>query len=255
MRPRNIVLALLFSSLTVPLSSQVPKNNLDVQRSASRPSAIASSDMKSDHCFRPVLENDRVRVFRVEVAGLQSTSLDYHRHDYVVVSLGKSNFEIGGGIRYPMQMEDGEMQVLKGGASHRITNLSENPLRLIEIEVLREIYPEHPVCGLGGRACSDGIFGRNEEGSYNQSTLFETNTVKLARVLLGPGGFLPEHHHDRSHILVALAETALVDSAVVTEGRELHLSAGDAKWYSAPVAHMLKNVGPREAQLITVEFK
>src|SRR5438445_10266417 len=80
-----------------------------------------------------------------------------------------------------MQMEDGEMQVIKGGASHRITNLSDSPLQLVEMEGMREIHPERPVCGLGGRACSDGIFGRNEDGSYSQSTLFETDTIKLAR--------------------------------------------------------------------------
>src|SRR5439155_17762752 len=76
------------------------------------------------------------------------------------------------------------------------------------MEVMREIHPERPVCGLGGRACSDGIFGRNEDGSYSQSTLFETDTIKLARVQLGPGGLLPEHRHDRCHVLVSLAHTA-----------------------------------------------
>jgi len=102
--------------------------------------------MKSDRCFHAVLENDRVRVFRVDVAVLQSTSLDYHRHDYVVVSLGKSNFEIAGsGVRYPMQMEDGEMQVLKGEASHCVTNLSENPLH----------------SGRAGRNCIGGLRGRS----------------------------------------------------------------------------------------------
>src|SRR5947208_736660 len=179
-------------------------------------------------------------MFKVEVPGLQSTSVNYHRHDYLVVSLGKSNFEIAGsGIRYPMQMEGGEMQVIKGGASHRITNLSDSPLQLVEMEVMREIHPERPVCGLGGRACSDGIFGRNEDGSYSQSTLFETDTIKLARVQLGPRGLLPEHHHDRCHILVSLAQTALLDSASHARSRELHHNAGDAAWYSEHIAHTL----------------
>jgi len=165
MRPRNIFLALLFSPLIAPPNSQVSKKNLDVQRSASRPSAIASSDMKPDRCFRPVLENDRVCVFRVELGGLQSTSLDYHRHDYIVVSLGKSNFEIAGsGIRDSIQMEDGEMQVIKGGASHRITNLSENSLHLVEMEIMRGIHPERPLCGLGGHACTGRNFWPERRG-------------------------------------------------------------------------------------------
>jgi hypothetical protein len=191
MRPRDACLPLLLVSFFAPLRAQVPKNNLDVQHPPSRSSVAASMDVKRDRCFRAVLENDRIRVFKVDVPGLQSTSLDYHYHDYVLVSLGKSNIEVAGnGIRYPMQMEDGEMQVLKGGASHRITNLSGSPLHLVEMEVMGEVHPERPICGLGGHACTEGIFGRNEAGSYNQSTLFETDTVKLARVQLGAGGLL-----------------------------------------------------------------
>jgi len=240
MRPQNILLALILLFTPASLRAQVPKNHLDVHHPPSRPSVASSMETKSDHCFRSVLENDRVHVFKVEVPSLQSTSLNYHRHDYLVVSLGKSNFEIvGSGIRYPMQMEDGEMQVIKGGASHRITNLSDSPLQLVEMEV-REIHPERPLCGLGGRACSDGIFGRNEDGSYSQSTLFETDTIKLARVQLGPGGLLPEHRHDRCHVLVSLTQTALLDSAYNAHSRELHLNAGDAAWYSERIAHTLR---------------
>jgi quercetin dioxygenase-like cupin family protein len=253
MRPQNIRLALLLFVTAAPLVAQVPKNNLDVHHPPSRPSSM---ETKSDPCFRSILENDRVRVFKVDVAGLQSTSLNDHRHDYVVVSLGKSNFEIAGsGIRYPMQMEEGEMQVIKGGASHRITNLSDGPLQLVEMEVMREIHPERPVCGLGGRACSDGIFGRNEDGSYTESTLFETDTIKLARVQLGPRGMLPEHRHERCHVLVSLAQTALLDSASNAQSRELHLNAGDAAWYSEHIAHTLKNLTAQDVQFLTVEFK
>ncbi len=256
MRPQNILLPLFLLFIAAPLMAQVPKNNLDVHHPPSRPSVASSMETKSDHCFHSILENDRVRVFKVEVPGLQSTSVNYHRHDYLVVSLGKSNFEIAGsGIRYPMQMEDGEMQVIKGGASHRITNLSDTPLQLVEMEVMREIHPERPVCGLGGRACSDGIFGRNEDGSYSQSTLFETDTIKLARVQLGPGGLLPEHRHDRCHVLVSLAHTALLDSASDARSRELHLNAGDAAWYSEHIAHTLKNLSTQDVQFLTVEFK
>jgi mannose-6-phosphate isomerase-like protein (cupin superfamily) len=256
MRPRDASLPLLLVSFFAPLMAQVPKNNLDVQHPPSRSSVAASMDVKRDHCFRSVLENDRVRVFKVDVPGLQSTSLDYHHHDYLLVSLGTSNFEVlGNGIRYPMQMDDGEMQVLKGGASHRISNLSGSPLRLVEMEVIGEVHPERPICGLGKPACTDGIFGRNEAGSYNQSTLFETDTVKLARVQLGAGSLLPEHRHDRCHILVSLADTTLRESPVGSGSRELQLSPGDAQWYSGRVTHTIENLDTRDVQFITVEFK
>src|SRR5205823_13532081 len=107
MRPQNILLPLFLLFIAAPLMAQVPKNNLDVHQPPSRPSAASSMETKSDHCFHSVLENDRVRGFNAEVPALQSTSVHYHRHDYLVVPLRKSIFDIAGsGLRYPIQMQE-----------------------------------------------------------------------------------------------------------------------------------------------------
>jgi len=237
--------------------AQVPRNELDLHHPASRVnSGSAPVDMKSDQFFHPALENDRVRAFRVEIPPSQTSALDQHRHDYIVLSLGKNSFEIvGGGMTFPMQMDDGEMQVLKGGAPHRITNRSDQPLRLLELEVLREVHPEQPVCGLGGRRCTEGIFGHSNTGTYTRSTLFETDTVKVARLELGPESLLPEHRHERCHILLALADVSLRDETGNDQEREIHLKAGQAEWYPQAVIHSLKNLGKQDVQLISVEFK
>ena len=70
MRPQNILLPLFLLFIAAPLMAQVPKNNLDVHHTASRTSVASSMETKSDHCFHSVLENDRVRVFKVEVPAL-----------------------------------------------------------------------------------------------------------------------------------------------------------------------------------------
>ena len=242
--------------LCLAATAQVPRSELDVHHPVSGVSSGGPIDMKSDHFFHSVLENDRVRVFKIEIQASQSSGLDQHRHDYIVVSLGKNDFEIaGGGMSFPMQMDDGEMQVLKGGAPHRITNRSDQPLRLLELEVLHEVHPEQPVCGLGGRRCTDGRFGHSDTGTYTQSTLFETDTVKLARVELGPESLMPEHRHERCHVLLALADVALRDETGIDQERELHLKAGQAEWYSQAVVHSLKNLDRKDVKFITVEFK
>jgi quercetin dioxygenase-like cupin family protein len=243
--------------LCLAAAAQVPRNELDVHRPASRiSSAGVPVDMKSDHFFHSVLENDRVRIFKVEIPPSQSSALDQHKHDYIVVSLGKNDFEIaGGGMTFPMQMDDGEIQVLKSGAPHRITNRSSQLLRLLELEVLREVHPDQPVCGLGGRRCTDGKFGHSDIGTYTRSTLFETDTVKLARIELGPESLLPEHRHDRCHVLLALADVSLRDETGVDQEHEIHLKAGQAEWYSQALVHTLKNLDKQDVQFITVEFK
>ena len=147
---------LVFGCLTVALHAQVPRNNLDVHRPSSRSVPGGPIDLKLDRCFHQVLANDRVRVFSVEILPHQSTELNSHNHDYVILSLGKSNFQISGaGSTYPMQLDDGEMQVLKGRWPHQIANLSETPLRLLELEVLQEVHPDHPICGLASAPMGD----------------------------------------------------------------------------------------------------
>ena len=242
--------------LTISLHAQVPRNNLDVHRPPSRSSVPGGPvDLKLDHCFHQVLANDRVRVFSVEVPPHQSTELDSHNHDYVILSLGKSNFQISGtGTTYPMQLEDGEMQALKGRWPHQLANLSETHLHLLELEVLQEVHPDHPLCGLAGQECTDGRFGNSDEGRYTQSTLFETDTVKLARIELSPGGALPEHRHDHCHVLVAIDEIQFRDENH-DGGKDLHLKSGEALWYAGNVVHRLKSLEKQNARLVTLEFK
>jgi quercetin dioxygenase-like cupin family protein len=251
---RYLCVLVCFAWLSISLAAQVRGNSLNVHP-PTRTSVSGPIEMKSDHNFHQVLDNEHVRIFKVEVPPLHSTETDYHRHDYVVLSLGTSNFEIsGGGISYPMQMQDGEMQVLKGG-THQVVNRAETSLRLIELEVLRNIHPERPVCGLVGRECTDGTFGKTDEGTYSQSTLFETDTLKLARVQLGPGGALPQHHHSSCHVLLALDDVVLSDQQIGEPGKEVRLKTGEALWYPAGVVHRLKNLDRQEVRLITVDFK
>src|SRR5579872_7061351 len=80
--------------------------------------------MKDDPAFHSELENSTVKIFRVEVAPHASSSLDNHDHDYLVFALSKSNFKVAGEMHtFAVQMESGEMQVLRGGFPQRLVNL------------------------------------------------------------------------------------------------------------------------------------
>jgi len=251
MQAAALVFFAVFTSFAV---AQVPASHLDVHRPATRSSSVADDhDMKGDHCFRSQLENESVRVFLVELAPHQASGLDRHQHDYVVVSLGESAFEIEDNMnRFRMELQDGEMQVIQGGGAHRFNNLSDKALRLVEIDVAKGIHPQRAVCGLNAPQCTDGAFGKNDNGSYSQSTLFETETLKLARVQLGAAGTLPRHHHERSHLLLALNDVALFDDE---QKREIHLKRGEPFWYSQALSHSLKNAGTEDVQLISLDLK
>jgi len=179
--------------------------------------------------------------------------LNRHRHDYVLISLGDSKFETEDSVnRFNLELQNGEMQVIQGGGTHRFNNSSDKTLRLVEIDIAKGIHSQRPICGLNARQCTDGAFGNGDNGSDSQSTLFETETLKLARLQLGATSMLPKHHHERSHLIWALDDVSLFDDA---QDREIRLKAGEPFWYSQALSHSLKNAGTEEVRLITVDFK
>jgi hypothetical protein len=178
-----------------------------------------------------------------------TTLLTSHSNDYLVIALSSINLEATGasGISYPVQLGAEELQIIKGGWSHRLTNLSDTTAKLIEIDVLSGIAPERALCGLGASSRSDGRFGKTTEGTYTQSTLFETPRVKLTRVELRPGGVLERHNHSGSAVLVALTPIHLSDG---TEG-----TAGQTQAYPTHTSHQIRNIGVEEARFLEFEVK
>jgi mannose-6-phosphate isomerase-like protein (cupin superfamily) len=247
------LVALFFASL-VPLS--LAQNARPRHFTPSKPPSATDArripDLTDDACYHQMVGNQRVRVFRVQVAPHQSTLLDRHDLDYLIVSLGTNHMGVAGAAsQFRLDLQDGEMQVMKGGWTHRITNLGDAPLRFIEVDVRPTIDPAHPICGLAGTACSDGRFGKTDQGSYTFSTLFETSTVKLKKVELDAGVSLPAHGVGRDSLVLALT-----DSDLRSADKLAHLRVGDATWYAAgPTALDFANVGKSTARFLVVEMK
>jgi len=140
------------------------------------------------------------------------------------------------------------MQAMKGAWPHRLTNLANATARLVEIDVQNNIAPERALSGLAASPCTDGRFGKTEEGTYTKSTLFETPKVKLTKVELGPGGILERHGHSG---LIALTLIHLTDGTGNAIGRDL----GETQAYPAGTSHQIQNVGSEAARFLELELK
>jgi hypothetical protein len=94
-----------------------------------------SKQSGSDSCYRKLSSNDRLTVFAVTIAPHQSTLLASHPNDYLLISLEKSALEAAGvsGNSYVVQLDAEEMQVMKGGWSHRLTNVGETAANLLQV--------------------------------------------------------------------------------------------------------------------------
>jgi quercetin dioxygenase-like cupin family protein len=213
-------------------------------------------DVTEDCCFHKLFSNERVRVLHLEMAPHQSTSIDRHPHDYVILSLGSNQLQASGaaGNDFRLDLQDGEVQIMKGGWPHKVANLGNAALDVLELEVARNILPERALCGLGGKECADGRFGKTNAGTFSYGTLFETPTVKLRRIELGPGGSLSEHTHSGGELIIALTKMEVINQSA-QQNSTIAVAAGGVSWVGSAFAHSLTNSGKDTARFLEFELK
>src|SRR6478609_5497222 len=86
-----------------------------------------------------VLQNDFVRVFKVEVGPKDATLMHRHRHDYLYISLGPADVsnEVEGKSPVQLKLEDGQTGFLPGNFAHIARNLASTPFRNVTIELMQ----------------------------------------------------------------------------------------------------------------------
>ena len=190
-----------------------------------------------------VLENEYVRVFKVEVPPHAQTLIHRHDHDYVFVTLGGSEIEntVTGKPPVQLKLKDGDARFLMGGFSHTARNLSDQPFRNITIELLRD------TTHLPAPQFAAPV-------SPAQKVLFTQDGVRVSEIRLAPGAALPRHEHKVPHLVVAITNLNLRSDAAGKPPAELHQKSGDIKWVPGGFTHTLTNTGTNEARFVTLEF-
>jgi hypothetical protein len=116
-----------------------------------------------------ILENDYVRVFRVEIISPDATLL--HRHDlpYAYMSIGKAEFTnaVEGKPDIRISMADGQLGYSNGGFSHLIRTENDLPFYNITIEL------RHPQ-GAAHSDCSKVVNGPLQGCSASQTAVADT---------------------------------------------------------------------------------
>ena len=207
-------------------------------------------EITSEPAHHFVLENEFIRVFKVEVAPHASTLMHRHRHDYVFVTLGDAHVanEVEGKPPGDLKLRDGETRFVPGNFAHVARNLSDLPFRNVTIELLQDErlrqtpsrWPEE-----SGEKTFPG--GRSK-------ILFVKDGVRVSEVNLEPGAVVPSHHHDGPHLVVAITDLDLRSDVEGMSPMPGRLKSGDVKWLPGGYTHMLTNVGKSPARFVTVEF-
>ena len=225
----------LFVFLLIPFLAAQTTNEVEI---TSEPS----------HHF--ALENEFIRVFKVEVAPQDSTLMHRHRHDYVFVTLGDAHVsnEVEGKPPADLKLTDGETHFVPGNFAHVAKNLSDQPFRNVTIELMqdeklrqtRSHWPEES--------------GEKTFAGGRSKILFVKDGVRVSEVNLEPGAVVPRHHHYGPHLLVALTDLDIRSDVEGMSPMPGKFKSGDVKWLPGDYTHTLTNVGKSPARLVTVEF-
>jgi quercetin dioxygenase-like cupin family protein len=207
-------------------------------------------EITSEPSHHKVIDNDYVRVFKVEVAPHSETLLHRHRHDYLFVTLGDTQVEndVPGKAPVQLNLKDGEVRFIPGDFAHVAKNLGATPFRNVTIEIMQDAkYRESPHKWDEERALHVLTGG-------TQDVMFVKDGVRVTDIQLQPGATIPKHHHAGPHLLVAITDLD-VRSDVEGQGpMPGKFKAGEAKWLPGGYSHTLTNTGMQPARFITFEF-
>ena len=250
MRIRYAILLVLWTGLHVAVAQKHPRKPDPAQ-------PAAGVELATDPAFHSVFQNERVRVWKLDLAGGAGTELDRYTRDFLVLALTPAKLELAGGSTQLLEMHAAEMQVVKGGWAHKTINRGSEAAGVILMEPQAPLNPEHAVCGLSARPCRSGEIG-NILGDYTQSQLFETETALLSKFEVAAGATAPGAEQKYDALLIATGDCRLRDRSGPEEAphdRELNLKAGEVGWLVAGTRHAFTNTGEQSARFLLLEFK
>ena len=209
-------------------------------------------ELTAEPAHHLVLENEYVRVFKVEVAPHASTLVHRHGHDYIFISLGPSDITnaVVGKPPVGVALQDGEARFTAGNFAHAAINNADAPFRNVSVEFLQDEAahknPPPPWDEERGLHVFDG-------GTHD--ILFVKDGVRVSEIELNPGAVMPSHHHTGPHLLVAVTDLDIrsdVDGQGPMPG---HFHSGDVKWLPGGYSHTVTNLGKQKAKFVTLEFR
>jgi beta-alanine degradation protein BauB len=213
--------------------------------------SVSEVEITVEPHHRLALENQYVRVFKVDLPPHESTLMHRHRHDYVFVTLGASEVEndVEGKPPATLKLQDGETRFTPGNFAHIARNLASTPFCNVTIEFMQD-----------ERARSSTSPKWDEERGLNvltggtQEILFVKDGARVSEIELRPGDVVPKHHHAGPHLVVAISDLDLRSDVEGKPALSAQLKSGDIKWIAGGYTHTLINIGKGQAKFVTLEF-
>ena len=228
--------------------------------------AVITMDQEPHHHL--ALQNDYVKVFKVEVLPGDSIILHRHDQDTIAIAIGDQLVTVGipGKPDVHQKNADAQVRLQRGGYMHSTRVDGDTPYHTVAVELMRPQTNFHNVCAviLPGEPqnCEGQIPFWTSDGHniiYFSQPLLESNEthVRLVRVPPRQPTYITDvpSTRDASRVIVAL------DSILFTSGSSKKsaetLQPGDFKWFSVgqPAEGEFQSSGDKDARLIDIIFR
>jgi quercetin dioxygenase-like cupin family protein len=200
----------------------------------------------------PLVENERVRVTRVEVAKDGSLPED-KKLDVITVQLSPGETE----FRDPPQVAKtelagaGQVHYFVTRSQRSIKNVSKQPLSFIQIQFLdspgKYVALDLPVT----HYCNPGA----KKHCVTEQYLFCTDRFCAETVTMDPGSVSTQHTHDSDHMVIPTTDFTWREDVLGKPSSTHELKSGEAYYFDAGVTHRLTNAGTTTAKMFVIQFK
>ena len=209
-------------------------------------------EITAEPSHHPALQNQYVRVFKVEVAPHASTLMHRHRHDYIFITLGPAlvDNQVAGKSPVKLKLQDGQTEFTPGGFAHIANNLSDQPFRNLTIELMQDEKARHTAPPKW-----DEERGLHILNGGTEDILFVKDGARATEFQLNPGGRVPKPLHPRPQLIAAVTDLNLRTEGEGKAATAIQLKAGDIAWLKVGMVHALTNAGPSVAKFISLEFQ
>jgi hypothetical protein len=201
---------------------------------------------------KPLVENERVRVTRVEVAK-EGSLPEEKKLDVITVQLSPGETE----FRDPPQRAKtesagtGQVHYFVTRSQRSIKNVSKQPLSFIQVQFLdspgKYVATEIPAT----HYCNHGA----KKQCVTEQYLFCTGRFCAETVTMDPGAVSTQHTHDSDHMVIPTTDFTWREDAVGRASANHEMKTGQAYYIDAGVSHRLTNVGTTTAKMFVIQFK
>jgi hypothetical protein len=189
-------------------------------------------------------ENDRVRVFHLQLQPNEATKTHRHPSFYAYFSLRPAAIsnEVPGHAPVITQLEQGELRTSKGGFNVAERNKSNE---------LADVFVVQPVKSAGDGFASPLAIRVHHAGI---GELYTGPTMRAYSLAIASGGHLEERTEAYDSLVIALTDSNIREIVPGNGSADWNMKAGATRWIPRGTTHSETNGGSTPAGLVVFEF-